>query len=568
METTNPNPEVNNWLRGTLKEYNDRPVEDISRHIDHLRDTLEWADGDVVRPLFGGSVHKHTYVNGLSDIDVLMPINDSVMSGMEPRDAIAHMKKLISKRLPQTDVSDGDMAVTVRYSDKIEIQLLPAIRRKDGIRIADPETGHWSDVVRPDGFAKKLTKVNQSNDGNVIPTIKLVKGLQVGVIRNEKERISGYHMESLAIEAFQNYPGPHDLRSMVIHFCDFASRAVMSPIRDSTGQSRHVDEHLDGAGSGRRKMAANHFRSMLKRFSRCESGDDLDALFNGDGRDGGGSPKPGGGSPKPGGGGLRKAGSASAGAVAAAPERRYNPPRQYASEQIRRGLGEVHDLTPLSPTNARWVDDYQPQMELGVGDIAGTLDMRAAWDPATRKMVANPEKATPWLIEDSFDLRILLRYSTRWLGEIPHRSPPVFETGGRTRSLAERTGTSLADLHMYLDGECCIGIDVAPPDRNHFDLARFIEVEIISWLYRFAYAERFGLERAQQDLWSEYDHRRGPQQHIAFLQWIASQKPKDNSPCPCGSGVKYLRCHKRQVRTAVDAGAVRIGRSKKGIARS
>lgn len=286
----------------------------------------------------------------------------------------------------------------------------------------------------------------------------------------------------------------------------------------------------------------------------------MDALFNGGGGDGGPS--------KPGGGGLRKAGPASAATVAAAPERRYNPPRQYASTQVRRGLGEVYNLTPLSPTNARWLGDYQPRMELDGGAVAGTLDMRAAWDPATREMVVNPREATRWLIEDSFDLRILLQYSTRWIGDIPHRSPPIFETGGRTRSLAERAGTSLADLHMYPDGECCIGIDVAPPDRNHFDLARFVEMEIISWLYRFAYAERFGLERARQDLWNAYDHRKGPQQHIAFLQWIASQKPRDNSPCPCGSGAEYLRCHKRQVKAAVDAGAVKIGRPKKGIPRN
>ena len=561
MKTPHYVNEVNGWLRGKLKEYNERPVEDISRHIDHLRDALEWADDDVVRPLFGGSVHKHTYVNGLSDIDVLMTVNDSSMSGMYPHDAIAYMENLISERLPRTDVSSGDMAVTVRYSDGIEIQLLPAIRRKDGVRIADAGANRWSAVVRPERFAKKLTEANQANKGNVIPTIKLVKGLQVGVIRNEKERISGYHMESLAIEAFQNYPGPHDLRSMVIHFCDFASSAALEPIRDSTGQSRHVDEDLGDAGSGLRKRAANHFRSMRNRFSRCESGDALDALFNGDDRDGG-APKPG--------GGLKRAGSASAGAVAASTERRFKPPSQYAAAQVRRGFDEVYDLTPLSATNVQRLHVNQPRMECDqtAGVIAGTLDMRAAWDPESGELVVNPQKATRWLIEDSCDLRIFLQYPARWIGDIPHRSPPVFEVGGRTRALAARTGTSLADLHMYPDGECCIGIDVAPPDRNHFDLARFVEIEIISWFYRFAYAERFGLERARRDLWNEYDHRRGPQQHIAFLQWIAAQKPKNNSPCPCESGIEYLRCHKRQIKAAKGAGALGIGRIKKGISRN
>lgn len=550
METMNSDSEVNGWLWGKLKGYNDRPVDAMNRHIDYLRDTLEWTDDDVIRPLYGGSVHKHTYVDGLSDVDVLMPINDSAMSGMTPRDAIAHMEDLISKRLPKTDVSSGDMAVTVRYSDKIEIQLLPAIRRKDGIRVADPGTNRWSGVVHPDRFAKKLTEVNQANRGRVIPTIKLVKGLQVGVIRNEDERISGYHVESLAIEAFQNYPGPHDLKSMVIRFCDFASNAVMEPIRDSTGQSRHVDEDLGEAGSPRRKRAAHLLRSMSEQFKRCKSVKDLDDLFNGDDQNGG--------KPKPGGGGPKNAGSASAGAAAASSERRFKPPSQYAAERVGRGFDEVHDLTPLSSANVQWLCDNHPRMEYdaGAGVISGALDMRAAWDPESEDMVANPDHPTRWMIEGSYDLRILLRYPTRWIGDIPHRSPPVFETGGKTRALAESAGISLVDLHMYPDGECCIGIDVAPPSKNHFDLARFVEIEIISWLYRFAYTERFGLERARQDLWDEYDHRRGPQQHLTFLQWIASQKPKNNSPCPCGKGVKYLRCHKREIKEARDAGVI------------
>ena len=422
METMNSDSEVNGWLGDKLKEYNDRPVDAMNRHIDYLRDTLEWTDDDVIRPLYGGSVHKHTYVDGLSDADVLMPINDSAMSGMTPRDAIAHMEDLISKRLPKTDVSSGDMAVTVRYSDKIEIQLLPAIRRKDGIRVADPGTNRWSDVVHPDKFAKKLTEVNQANRGRVIPTIKLVKGLQVGVIRNEDERISGYHVESLAIEAFQNYPGPHDLKSMVIRFCDFASDAVMEPIRDSTGQSRHVDEDLGAAGSQRRKRAAHLLRSMSEQFKRCKSGKDLDDLFNGDNRNGG-KPKPG--------GGPKNAGSASAGAAAASSERRYKPPRQYAAAQVRSDFDEFHDITPLSSTNVQWLHANHPRMEYdaGAGVIAGTLDMRADWDPESGGMVANPENPTRRMIEGSYDLRILLQYPTRWIGGVP----PSFASGVRDR---------------------------------------------------------------------------------------------------------------------------------------
>ena len=128
---------------------------------------------------------------------------------------------------PRTDVSTGKLAVTVRYSDGVEIQILPAIKTKSGIRIPDPKSNGWSRVIRPEKFAEKLTKVNQENQGRVIPAIKLTKGLAARSIQREKDKISGYHLESLAIEAFKNYKGSHDRKRMVNHFLGFSAGAVL-----------------------------------------------------------------------------------------------------------------------------------------------------------------------------------------------------------------------------------------------------------------------------------------------------------------------------------------------------
>ena len=139
--------------------------------------------------------------------------------------------------MPRTTVTTGDLAVTVKYADGTEMQLLPAIKPKSGIRMADPGANTWSTVVHPDRFGKKLTQINQRNDKKVIPTIKLAKGLIAHSVRSDRDQISGYHVESLAIEAFRNYRGSHDLKSMLRHFNDFASGEVMQPIKDPTGQS-------------------------------------------------------------------------------------------------------------------------------------------------------------------------------------------------------------------------------------------------------------------------------------------------------------------------------------------
>ena len=279
--------EVNRRLNDKLKAYNDRDVVAIGSRIDELRDALRRTNDDAVRPMFGGSVHKNTYVNGLSDVDVLMVVNDSDISGRLPGDAVSHMKALIEERLPKRDVkslTSGAMAVTIEYRDGMEIQVLPAIRRKSGgLRVPDPDPNAdgWSAVIYPDRFVDKLTKVNKANNGRVIPTIKLVKGLAVGVILNEKRRLNGYHIEALAIQAFQNYSGKRDVRSMVIRFCDFASEAVMKPVADPTEQSKYIDELLEEAGSGRRIEASNYLRSMRNRFAKCKTPKELDDLFDG-----------------------------------------------------------------------------------------------------------------------------------------------------------------------------------------------------------------------------------------------------------------------------------------------
>ena len=278
-QATLTDAEIDGCLRDLLRVYNARDTQAVSRHVQVLSDSLELKDDDVIRTLFGGSVSKHTAINGLSDIDVLAIVNDSSLSGQSPAAVIRLMAQRIRQRLPQTSVSTGDLAVTVRYSDGIEVQVLPAIRTKSGVRIADPKTNSWSDVVYPERFARKLTQVNQRNDGKVIPIVKLAKSLAAHMIPSDRNSISGYHMESLVIETFKNYQGAHDLKSMFRHFTDFSSQAVMKPITDPTGQSRHVDEYMGQEGSARRQRASNSFQRMRQRFDACGTKEDIENLF-------------------------------------------------------------------------------------------------------------------------------------------------------------------------------------------------------------------------------------------------------------------------------------------------
>ncbi len=268
--------EANEVIDDALTEFNDRDTEGIHEHLDVISDAISSLvdeDGDI-QMLFGGSTSKHTYVNGLSDIDTLVCLNDTSLADKSPNDVIKIFAKILQDRLPRTEVSVGDLAVTVKFSDGHEVQLLPAVRTAQGFRIASPGENKWSNVIAPDRFAKKLTQVNQKLNNKVVPVIKLAKSI------NEKlpkqSRLSGYHLESLAIEAFENYRGPRTAYDMVKHFFKEAQTRVLSPIADSTGQSLHVDDYLGSRGSQQRSKVSNAIENIVGRIERAESARNID----------------------------------------------------------------------------------------------------------------------------------------------------------------------------------------------------------------------------------------------------------------------------------------------------
>ena len=274
-----PESEFNRYCEALLVQYSRRNTAATTRRIEGLCAILR-EEGEVVQTMFGGSVKRGTDVNGLSDVDLLLIVNESSLVSQSPAQVIAHVKASITRRLHQNQVRSGNLAVTVSYSSGPEIQLLPAIRRKSGgVRIAEPGGAAWSRVVQPEKFAGKLVEVNSAKNGRVVPTIKLAKAIADCFIKLSDRRITGYHMESLAIEAFQNYQGALDPKSMLNQLFRNSVQAVMKPIADSSGQSRFVDEYLGLEGSRHRKRTSTYFGQMRGKANSCRTRQDMDSLF-------------------------------------------------------------------------------------------------------------------------------------------------------------------------------------------------------------------------------------------------------------------------------------------------
>ena len=270
----------NEYCENLLARYTRRNQQAVTRHLQSLCDFLRQDGNHVVQTIFGGSVRRGTYVTGLSDVDVLLIVNQSSLVNQQPAGAIEYVRATIQSRLPQNEVTAGNLAVTVQYADGVEIQLLPAIRTNNGgIRIAEPGSTQWSNVSQPERFAEKLSEVNHARNGRVVPVIKLAKAMADCFITRQDWKISGYHLESLAIDSFSNYQGPEDPKSMLTFLLTHSMTAVMQPITDTTGQSRYVDEYLGPTDTRARRRASTHFGQMRGKVNSCRTRAQFNDLF-------------------------------------------------------------------------------------------------------------------------------------------------------------------------------------------------------------------------------------------------------------------------------------------------
>jgi hypothetical protein len=102
----------------------------------------------------------------------------------------------------------------------------------------------------------------------VVPVIKLFKGLQDRLPKTCQ--MTGYHLESLAIEAFEGYTGRRSYKDMLQHFTRMAAGRISSPIADTTGQSLHVDDYLGAAGSEHRVRVSKALERLTGKFIEAD----------------------------------------------------------------------------------------------------------------------------------------------------------------------------------------------------------------------------------------------------------------------------------------------------------
>jgi hypothetical protein len=266
--------EVTQLLRELLTYSNDRDVDSINTHLNTIKNALELGIDGSIDIRYGGSVSKHTYVDGLSDVDSLVILNKSELANFTPLQVKEYFAERLRERLPNTKIRTGDLAVTVKFASGYEIQLLPCIKQEHGIRIASSTNpNEWSHILKPNKFVEALRYVNIKTSGKMVPLIKLAKNIVSSF--PERRKLSGYHLEALAVEIFAKYTGENKPKAMLKHFFSEATKAVLSPIKDKSGQSIHVDNYLKEQNSIERKMVSDSLSSVSRKMQNADGSGDI-----------------------------------------------------------------------------------------------------------------------------------------------------------------------------------------------------------------------------------------------------------------------------------------------------
>lgn len=274
--------DINNLIDELLAYYNKRNIKDTAKKIEALQSLLR-DDIKVDQILFGGSVAKHTEVDGLSDIDALVILNRADLKGKSPRELLNAFYKLLDENLPSSQVQEvikGTFAVTVKYNNGTEIQLLPALRSGNTISIAAADGKKWSDT-NPKVFQRALTRANSKVNNSLVPSIKLFKSINADFPKDKQ--LTGYHIEAMAVDAVKNYNGSKTPRAVLIHLLDHATNRVINPITDKTGQTRTVDAYLGKANSDKRKKISQILLGFKRRLESATSVSQWRAVFKPEG---------------------------------------------------------------------------------------------------------------------------------------------------------------------------------------------------------------------------------------------------------------------------------------------
>ena len=538
---------------------NDSRMKRLRRSVravdDYLSDNLKgyqkmerqgsFALGTIIRP-----VKKKGEFD--ADIQIVMNPNDD----WEPKDYISAIYNTLDENANYSDkLRRKTRCVTIDYAGDFHLDVVPRVTIEGQHYVCNRIENEF-EPTDGNGYRDWFNEKNRITDGNLKRAVRMLKYLRDHKGNFTAKSILLTTLAGNAIETLDEGTDPvstvaDTLVTILTRMDEYLQRnPTMPPIRNPVLPTETFNRHWNQARYENFRNRIHAHAQTAREALNAESGEEAikgwQKLFGedfGKGSSGGGNGTGGSSNSKADGGpgGNRRT-------TVLPPVR---PRGEYAG-----AMAPARPKTETVRISARaleWLRKVQPELSYEAANnlIVGKLAFAERYDQddGLLKPLAPPdEECGRMAVRDSFDIEIRLSFDPALFNPWP----PVIETGGRIQRIMEEQGiTNIADMHCYPDfpeNRCCLGFQVGTGER--FRLSEFIRELVVPFFYRVAYVERYGLETSKRDLWKTYSHDfdETARQYLDELRGMSNTGR--NETCPCGSGLKYKRCHLPEVSAA------------------
>jgi len=244
-----------NNLKRSLGGQNKKEIYLVQKRINKIDKILK--KNFKIELILSGSVTKHTYVHGLSDIDILVNLREESPKSINPKMVQERIKNIL-----KTDFkTENDLeAINILVDKKIKIQLVPVILKDKDIFFPSKGGKKWIKIL-PQRFSNQLKKRDDKLCKKLSTLIRIIKIINVEEIAS-KNRLKNHHIEVLAYLYSLKNPGEENILNWLHDFFLYAKDRVKEKVRDTSNQFTFVDNYLGKPKNKRRKEVSKNLEEV------------------------------------------------------------------------------------------------------------------------------------------------------------------------------------------------------------------------------------------------------------------------------------------------------------------
>lgn len=252
-----------------------------------LSSEVDSSSNDIT-PFLTGSYRRHTIIRPPKDVDGFVPLNADDYQDYTPKEIIelvySELLEIYSDYDPQPEISVQSHSVCVQFSDTFGADVIPAFPDGDLYKIPEldgTEDGRWL-VSNPKKHIEFVSKVNQDNNGLVVPIAKLLKSWRRDKFESKSIDMKAFHLEMLAVSIFEDHPIKAISSGLLTFFKnaqDYLQGTVADPALKEAGIESNLNDLLDESDKNNLiDLIAEELESAEQAIQLEEENKSVDAL--------------------------------------------------------------------------------------------------------------------------------------------------------------------------------------------------------------------------------------------------------------------------------------------------